>query len=285
MSRGDNIRGRHRLEENQSRSGISGINIFLVLLLFSSIGFSIYSYQAKLVNDEQIENKIKTINNSFNNEIKQKDSLLLSQKISISDLEEELTIIKTLFDETINEINIKINEINILKAQIIKITSIPPNTVGTDPALQIKYDELLREHGLSLSKINALEKLTASKDKKISELEVQVALLIDQANPEPSSPKPPPECEITAAKVLKRPSPIYPKKALQRDIEGTVQLELDVSTSGKVKNVRTISSPSSILTSAATKAAYKIKFKPSEDCNGNLLMANGLRVSYSFKME
>lgn len=282
MNRGDNLRGRRHLEErNESKSGT---NYFLLLLLIVSTGFSIYLYLDNLTNLDQIET-VRNSNRLLNTRIKENNLELSTQHDSISDLERKLEIAEWEWNKRIKENNTLKEKINNLEEEINTLENTPeaPGNNTAINVLQKKLDDAIR-------KINVLERLLADKDIKINNLEVQVAQLISQIDVDPTTTPPVqiagPEipCEITPATVLKRPAPIYPKKALTRDIEGTVKLELDVSILGQVTNVRTVSSSSSMLTSAATKAAYKIKFQPSKDCNGNLLMQSGLLVSYKFKM-
>jgi TonB family protein len=282
VNRGDNLRGRRHLEErNESKSGT---NYFLLLLLIVSTGFSIYLYLDNLTNLDQIET-LRNSNRLLNTKVKENNLSLSTQHDSISDLERKLEIAEWEWNKRIKENNTLKEKINNLEEEINTLENTPeaPGNNTAINVLQKKLDDAIR-------KINVLERLLADKDIKINNLEVQVAQLISQIDVDPTTTPPVqiagPEipCEITPATVLKRPAPIYPKKALTRDIEGTVKLELDVSILGQVTNVRTVSSSSSMLTSAATKAAYKIKFQPSKDCNGNLLMQSGLLVSYKFKM-
>jgi len=292
VNRGDNLRGRRHLEErNESKSGT---NYFLLLLLIVATGSSIYLYLDNLTNLDQIET-VRNSNRLLNTRIKENNLELSTQHDSISDLERKLEIAEwewnkrikdnNTLKEKINNLEEDINtleeEINTLEEEINTLEAPGNNTANNVP--QKKLDDAIR-------KINVLERLLADKDIKINNLEVQVAQLISQIDVVPTTTPPvqipvaKSPCEITPATVLKRPAPIYPKKALTRDIEGTVKLELDVSILGQVTNVRTVSSSSSMLTSAATKAAYKIKFQPSKDCNGNLLEQSGLLISYKFKM-
>ena len=285
------LRGRRHLEERNEPK--SGTKYFLLLLLIVATGFSIYLYLDNLTNLDQIET-VRNSNRLLNTRIKENNLELSTQHDSISDLERKLEIAEWEWNKRIKENGVQSLLVKTLKEKInnleeeINTLEAPGNNTANN-VLQKELDDAIR-------KINVLERLLADKDIKINNLEVQVAQLIsqiDQPNPGPIDVDPtttPPvqiaksPCEITPATVLKRPAPIYPKKALTRDIEGTVKLELDVSILGQVTNVRTVSSSSSMLTSAATKAAYKIKFQPSKDCNGNLLEQSGLLISYKFKM-
>lgn len=57
--------------------------------------------------------------------------------------------------------------------------------------------------------------------------------------------------------------PVYPRRALQRGIEGYVIVEFTVTKSGAVRDPIVVESdPPNIFDSAATKAALKFKYKP-----------------------
>jgi len=57
--------------------------------------------------------------------------------------------------------------------------------------------------------------------------------------------------------------PVYPRRALQRGIEGYVIVEFTVTTSGAVRDPRVVESdPPNIFDDAAMKAALKFKYKP-----------------------
>ncbi|HEX4872119.1 MAG TPA: energy transducer TonB [Nevskiaceae bacterium] len=58
-------------------------------------------------------------------------------------------------------------------------------------------------------------------------------------------------------------SPVYPPRALQRQIEGWVLVEFTVSATGTVKDVRAIDAdPTGVFEQAAIDAAQKFRYKP-----------------------
>lgn len=59
-----------------------------------------------------------------------------------------------------------------------------------------------------------------------------------------------------------RVAPIYPARALAREIEGYVIVRFDVTVMGLVTNVDVVESSNHIFDKAAIKAAEKFKFKP-----------------------
>ena len=54
----------------------------------------------------------------------------------------------------------------------------------------------------------------------------------------------------------------YPAQARRNGIQGKVTLKVFVDSTGKLTNMRTISSPHDILTNASMKAASDVKYKP-----------------------
>jgi|TARA_B100001105_G_C22357264_1_gene428574 TonB family protein len=162
-------------------------------------------------------------------------------------------------------------------------------------------DSFKKERDEQKTKAAALETIVNTKNSEILDLQVklaqsndQFAVLSNQVNdlrtqlsipiisispPQSQTSK---TCDITKAKLLKRPAPTYPRRALERGIEGTVKVQMDVSASGKPINITVVSSANSILTNAAISAAKKIEFKPAEDCNGNFVIEKGVTSSYKF---
>jgi protein TonB len=83
---------------------------------------------------------------------------------------------------------------------------------------------------------------------------------------------------------LVRVKPPYPMRAQQQEIEGWVILELTVTETGSVKDVRVISChPSSIFNRAAVKAARRFKYKP-RVVNGKPVEVRGVRFKMTFQL-
>jgi len=67
------------------------------------------------------------------------------------------------------------------------------------------------------------------------------------------------------AKLVEQTAPEYPDRAYDRKLEGWVELEFLVDSSGAVKNISIIQSePERIFDSAAVKAVRQWKFEPAE---------------------
>ena len=81
-----------------------------------------------------------------------------------------------------------------------------------------------------------------------------------------------------------RPNPIYPRRAAERGLCGSVDLRYTVTSSGTVRDPEVISSTSSMFESAAKKAALKYKYKPRQ-VGGKPVDVPGVEIRVSFEME
>lgn len=87
----------------------------------------------------------------------------------------------------------------------------------------------------------------------------------------------------TDVSVLSKPMPGYPRSALQRRMQGTVQVLIQVSAQGVPQSVKIArSSGHQLLDSAAEKAAMKVRLKPVK-INGVATPIN-VTISYQFKL-
>jgi protein TonB len=68
--------------------------------------------------------------------------------------------------------------------------------------------------------------------------------------------------QITAPKPLNSPKPFYPPAALEKRVEGTVELELDVLVDGTVGTVAMVKSLDPELDKSAVDTARKYRFTP-----------------------
>lgn len=84
---------------------------------------------------------------------------------------------------------------------------------------------------------------------------------------------------------LHRVNPVYPRKALQRKIEGFVELSFDIDKSGKPKNIKIVDAkPGRIFNREALKALRNWKYQP-RMVNGQALERLGQRVKLEFKLQ
>jgi protein TonB len=79
-------------------------------------------------------------------------------------------------------------------------------------------------------------------------------------------------------------APVYPRRALQRGLEGHVIVEFTVTRQGTVKDVVVVESTSSVFDRAAVQAASKFKYKP-RVVNGEPIEVPGVRNKITFKLE
>ncbi|MEC7470813.1 MAG: TonB family protein [Pseudomonadota bacterium] len=80
-------------------------------------------------------------------------------------------------------------------------------------------------------------------------------------------------------------SPVYPRRALQRGIEGFVIVEFTVTKQGAVKDVYVIEpNPDGIFEQAAMDAAMKFKYKP-RVVNGEATEVSGVQNRITFQID
>ena len=87
--------------------------------------------------------------------------------------------------------------------------------------------------------------------------------------------------KLTQGRVLQRVQPPYPIIAKQAHIQGTVQVQIDISETGAVTNVTLLSGPP-LLRDAAMQAAKQWLFIPTE-LNGRRVRAIGL-LTFNFTL-
>jgi protein TonB len=81
-----------------------------------------------------------------------------------------------------------------------------------------------------------------------------------------------------------RVAPVYPARAIAREIEGYVLVKFDVTATGHVTNAVVIESTDSVFDSAAIKAAQKFKFKP-RIVDGVAYETVGIRNLFTFSLD
>lgn len=157
--------------------------------------------------------------------------------------------------------------------------------------------------------------------KRESEPEVKKRELPDRAQPE--RPPPPPEMEMAKAEApsaleiaasmpdfapeidvaggpggaggagasdadvvpLVRVSPQYPPRALQRGVEGWVQLRFTITAAGTVKDVEVVrAEPTTYFEEAAMNAVRKYKYKP-KVVDGEAVERPGVEIILSFRLQ
>jgi protein TonB len=82
-----------------------------------------------------------------------------------------------------------------------------------------------------------------------------------------------------------RVSPIYPRRAQNRGIEGYCVVELTVTKNGSTKNVVVIDAePEGIFNRASVNAASKFKYKPKME-DGNAVEVNGVTYKFTYALD
>ena len=82
-----------------------------------------------------------------------------------------------------------------------------------------------------------------------------------------------------------RVQPIYPRSALEQGIEGWVQLDFDISATGKTQNIRVRDArPKGMFEMAAKRAVARWRYKPTV-VDGVPRGTTGLQVQLNFKLD
>ncbi len=79
-------------------------------------------------------------------------------------------------------------------------------------------------------------------------------------------------------------APVYPRRALQRGIEGHVIVEFTVTRQGTVRDPFVVESTSSLLEKAALEAVLKFKYKP-KVVDGEPVEVAGVQNKITFRLE
>ena len=81
-----------------------------------------------------------------------------------------------------------------------------------------------------------------------------------------------------------RVAPVYPTRALTRELEGFVDMSFTVTTAGTVKDPIVLQSTSSLFERAATRAVLKFKYKP-RVVDGEPVEVVGVKTRITFQLE
>jgi protein TonB len=81
-----------------------------------------------------------------------------------------------------------------------------------------------------------------------------------------------------------RVAPVYPARALSRGLEGYVDMQFTVTTTGTVKDPAVLFSTSSLFERAATRAVLKFKYKP-RVVDGVPVEVPGVKTRITFQIE
>ena len=77
----------------------------------------------------------------------------------------------------------------------------------------------------------------------------------------------------------------YPRRALQRELTGKVDIIYDISEGGTPFNIRVLSSSASVFDKSAIEAVEKMLYIPAADNNGRNIVAQGVKLTLTFKLD
>ena len=86
----------------------------------------------------------------------------------------------------------------------------------------------------------------------------------------------------TKARIIAKPTPEYTEEARKNQVTGTVVLQMVLSSSGGVTNIRTVSGLPFGLTEKAISAARRIQFTPAT--KEGRPVSQYIRVEYNFNI-
>jgi|TARA_B110000438_G_C15800196_1_gene644761 TonB family protein len=86
-------------------------------------------------------------------------------------------------------------------------------------------------------------------------------------------------------KLVVGPKLFYPRRALQRELEGKVSIVFDISLEGKPFNIRVLSSAYDIFKKPAQDAVKKMRYTPARDIKGTPVIVKNVEFSLSFKLD
>ena len=82
-----------------------------------------------------------------------------------------------------------------------------------------------------------------------------------------------------------KPQPLYPRRALERGVEGWCIVSYTVTTTGATKDVVVVDAqPKGMFNNASIKAAQKFKYKPRVE-NGVAIEVKGVQNKFTFALE
>jgi TonB family protein len=90
---------------------------------------------------------------------------------------------------------------------------------------------------------------------------------------------------VVGSSTAPQPVSLYPKLALRRGVEGTVQVEYNVNAAGKVENIQVISSsPKNFFVNATVRTLKSATFGVAYE-NGVPVPITGVKKQFSYKIE
>ena len=82
-----------------------------------------------------------------------------------------------------------------------------------------------------------------------------------------------------------KPQPVYPLRAVERNIEGYTVVEYGITASGQTQNIRVLEAyPARIFDAASIQATARFKYKP-RVVDGKAVEVHGIQNKFTFRLE
>lgn len=192
-----------------------------------------------------------------------------------------------------------------LKANTVSKANITPRVASLSEKLLVMATASLQEDDFAeTDKLTALIKrlnvnkpqLAAlntqiSERRAIIEAEKKAAVAKEEEKEQPETTQQasiePPKPKITPAVIIKREPPRYPTRAINRGIEGWVEVKFKVDTKGEPMEIEVVNSePKGVFESAATRAVKRWRFTPAKNENTELaVVSSELSTTLQFKLD
>jgi protein TonB len=90
-------------------------------------------------------------------------------------------------------------------------------------------------------------------------------------------------CGLTEPTLVEKVAPAYPAEAREEKVQGTVVLEVTITTKGEVTEIESVEDPDARLTAAAREAVARWRFEPARDDDGDAAAVR-YRLTVSFRL-
>ena len=243
-------KGPYEVDYGRQKRKSFGFFRFFFFILIITVSVSLLNEMNVFSNKE-----IKTIENK-NKQIDASSDLATALQNEINNLSLEITELKTKLDISLDSSTDLIRKNNLLQAeaqslegQIISLNQLNDSLESENQALKQSISSLQLEFGAT-SLPSAIKEKEPAKNKIIKK-EIEPILDLSR-NP----------------KIIKTIDPKYPRSALQRRINGSVQVIFDVDRSGNTTNIRIKSSTNKLFDSEAMRVIRSSKFEPALNSKG-----------------
>jgi len=225
------------------------------------------------------------------NERQQKQKILLDIDQAISmvnfDLEAQNYAMNLLVDARNNKTISAINVIDRFKVLSLRLFGQANKAIDLQDIDQAKkLLKTLKVLDVHKKNITALEKSIADSQQSNVDVAAIEKKGIDDQKSDFVNSDDKPGLVIMEAKLVERTAPIYPDRAIDRNIEGWVEMSYTVIETGKVTNIEVIDSlPKVIFNRAAVVALSKWTYEAAFNTQTGQAISSDLRVRLSFKLK